>query len=70
MNSIPWSDPIVAEVRAIREQHAAQFEYDLDAIYEDIKAWERASERTFASLPPRSWSPEEAEASPAKPAAG
>jgi len=31
------NDEIIAEVRAIREAHAAKFNYDLDAIYEDIK---------------------------------
>ena len=30
-------DPIVDEVRRIREEHAAQFNYDIDAICEDIR---------------------------------
>ena len=30
-------DEIIAEVRAIREAHAAKFNFDLDAIYDDIK---------------------------------
>lgn len=30
-------DEIIDEVRAIREAHAAKFNFDLDAIYEDIK---------------------------------
>lgn len=31
------NDEIVDEVRAIREAHAAKFNYDLRAIYEDLK---------------------------------
>lgn len=32
-----FEDEIIAEVRAIREAHAAKFNYDLDAIFADIK---------------------------------
>lgn len=46
-------DPIVAEVRKIREAHAAQFNYDLKAIYQDLKQQEKASGRVFVSFPPR-----------------
>jgi hypothetical protein len=31
------NDEIMDEVRAIREAHATKFNFDLDAIYEDIK---------------------------------
>lgn len=31
------NDEIIDEVRAIREAHAAKFNFDLDAILEDIK---------------------------------
>ena len=31
------SDEIIDEVRAIRESHAARFDYNLRAIYEDLK---------------------------------
>ncbi|WP_417909449.1 hypothetical protein [Candidatus Electronema sp. PJ] len=31
------SDEIIDEVRAMREAHAKKFNFDLDAIYEDIK---------------------------------
>ncbi len=31
------NDEIIDEVRATREAHAAKFNFDLDAIYEDIK---------------------------------
>jgi len=48
-----WNDPIVAEVRKVREAHAAEFDYDLDAIFRDPKAKERASSREFVRFPPR-----------------
>lgn len=48
-----WDDPIVAEVRRVREAHAARFNNDLLAIYRDLKAEERKSGREFASYPAR-----------------
>ncbi len=47
------NDPIVAEVRRIRQEHAARFKYDLDLIAKDIKAQEQASGRLYITLPPR-----------------
>ena len=32
-----WHDPIVEEVRKVRQEHAARFNYDLRAIFEDIR---------------------------------
>ena len=46
-----WKDPIVEEVRKIREKHAAKFNYDLDAICRDLKEQERKSGRKVVSLP-------------------
>lgn len=46
-------DPIVQEVRAIREAYARQFNFDLRAIYEDIKEKEKKSGRRVVSFPPR-----------------
>ncbi|MBF0172959.1 MAG: hypothetical protein HQL83_05875 [Magnetococcales bacterium] len=48
-----WKDPIVDEVRKIREEHAARFNYDLDAIYKDLKRLERESGRETVTLKPR-----------------
>jgi len=48
-----WDDPIVAEVRRVREEHAAKFGYDLDAIFRDIKEQERKSGYQFVAFPPR-----------------
>ena len=46
-------DPIVEEIWRIRQEHAAQFNYDLDLIVEDLKAQQRASGRTYVTFPPR-----------------
>ena len=46
-------DPIVSEVRLIREAHAATFNFDLDAIFQDLKEQERRSGATFVRFPPR-----------------
>ena len=46
-------DPIVEEVRALREAHAARFNYDVDAIFDDLKRLERESGWTVVSLEPK-----------------
>jgi hypothetical protein len=43
------NDPIVDEVRRVRETYAAKFNYDLDAIFLDLKEQERRSGLTFVS---------------------
>ncbi len=48
-----WKDAIVEEVRRIRENHAAKFNYDLDAIYHDIKEKEKKSFRKVVSFSPK-----------------
>lgn len=48
-----WEDPIVAEVRAVRDAHARKFNYDLDAIFADIKNSERARQGTSRRHPTR-----------------
>ena len=45
-------DPIV-DVRRVREAHAAMFNYDLDAMYQDIKRDETKSGLKYTSYPPR-----------------
>ncbi|MBI3467881.1 MAG: hypothetical protein HY000_33150 [Planctomycetes bacterium] len=51
------NDPIVDEVRRVRDAHAARFNYDLEAIFQDIKDQERKSGRKFVSFPPRKAEP-------------
>ena len=48
-------DPIVDEVRRIRQEHAARFEYDLRAIFDDLKRTEEARDPRQSPL----WSPPE-----------
>jgi hypothetical protein len=50
-------DPIVAEVRQVREAHAARFNNDLLAIYHDLKVEEQKSGRQFASYSARRTAP-------------
>ena len=51
------NDPIVDEVRRVRDAHAAMFNYDLDAIFRDIKEQEKKSGLKFVSYPPRRTGP-------------
>jgi hypothetical protein len=48
-----WQDPIVAEIRTLREAHAAKFNYDIDAIYQALKADEEKNDHPKASFPPK-----------------
>lgn len=61
-------DPIVDEIRKIRDAHAARFNYDLEAIYRDIKErekeWEKKLGRKFIS-----YAADRAEPTPAIPVA-
>ena len=41
------NDPIIDEVRRVRDAHAARFNYDLDAIFQDIKEREMKSGLKF-----------------------
>jgi hypothetical protein len=54
------NDPIVDEVRRVRDAHAAKFNYDLDAIFQDIKEQEKKSGLKFESYPPRKLEPDPA----------
>ncbi|BDC48700.1 hypothetical protein F183_A10160 [Bryobacterales bacterium F-183] len=44
---------ILRELRQIRDDHAAKFNYNLKAIYGDIKRIEKESGRKFVSFRPR-----------------
>lgn len=48
-----WRDPIVEEIRKIREEHAARFNYDIDAIVADISKRQEEGGYKVVSLPPR-----------------
>ena len=46
-----WQDPIIEELHKFREEHAARFNYDLDAIIKDLQESERLSNRQKVSFP-------------------
>jgi hypothetical protein len=53
---IMWDDPIVSEIRKVRDAHAAKFDYDLRAIYFDMKKKEIESKKKgwkIVSLQPK-----------------
>jgi hypothetical protein len=45
-----WKDEIVEEIHRIREAYAKSFNYDLDAIFEDLRKKEAESGREVVSL--------------------
>lgn len=48
-----WRDPIVEEIRQLRQQYAAQFNHDLKAICQDLRERQKKSGRKVVTLPPR-----------------
>ena len=36
-----WEDPIVEETRRMKDEYASKFNYDLQAIYHDLKELEK-----------------------------
>jgi len=48
-----WEDEIVAEVHRAGEKYVAEHHGDIDEIYLDLKAKERASGRPVVSFPPK-----------------
>ena len=48
-----YSDPVVAEIRAIREEFAARFSYDLNAIFKYAQQRDAEGDRKIIRLPPR-----------------
>lgn len=44
------NDPIVDEIRRVRGEHAARFDYDLWAIFRDIKEQQERSGLKFVSF--------------------
>lgn len=48
-----YTDPIVAEVRRVRDEHARRFNYDIHAICEDIRKAEAACGHPLVRFRPR-----------------
>ncbi|MFZ4526547.1 MAG: hypothetical protein ACOYOE_13710, partial [Chlorobium sp.] len=46
-------DPVVEEIRAHRQAHAARFNYDLAAIFADLVEREKSSSRPVINRPSR-----------------
>ncbi len=46
-------DPIVEETRKLREEYAAQFDHDLDAIFDDIQRRQSMKGKRLVSFPAR-----------------
>lgn len=49
----PQADPIIAEVRSVRDKHAARFGYNVEAIFKDIQGQQAASGRKYVRRPPK-----------------
>ena len=48
-----WEDPIVEEIRKGRLAHAESFNFDVEAIYADIKATEKELGQRVVKLEPK-----------------
>lgn len=59
-------DLIVAEIRKVREAYAAKFNYDLDAIFRDLREKERKRGGELVRLPPKPPTPRVAKSKPVK----
>jgi hypothetical protein len=46
-------NPIIAELRKIRDEHAAKFNYDIDAMFADWRRREKESPEKLASIRPK-----------------
>lgn len=46
-----WQDPILEEIHKIREEHAKAFNYDLEAICDDLRRKQAESNRLIISIP-------------------
>jgi hypothetical protein len=51
VKTMTWIDPIVEEVRRVRDAYAAKFNYELDAIFRDLKEKEERSGHKLVSAP-------------------
>ena len=48
-----WQDPIVAETRALRDEYARQFNYDINDIFKDLMTKQAAHPERVVAFPPR-----------------
>ncbi len=52
-------DPIIEEIWKLREEHAARFNFDVDAIFEDFKRIQKERGLPTVTLPPNRIQPRE-----------
>ena len=45
-----WRDPIVAEVRKVKERLAAKFNHDIDAMFRDLREREKISGHNYVDF--------------------
>jgi len=48
-----FEDPIVNEIRAARQKHAAKFNFDLKKIAQDLREKQKKSKRKVVSYSPK-----------------
>ena len=48
-----WRDPIVEETRKRRDEYAAEFNFNADAIFDDIQKRQREAGKRLVSFPVR-----------------
>lgn len=48
-----YYDPIVEEIQRVRQEYAKKFNYDIDAIVEDIRKKEQQHKDRLVSYPPK-----------------
>lgn len=53
MRERDFQDEIIAEVRKVREELAARFDYDMDRLYKEIKRRESRAERPMLEAAPK-----------------
>ena len=47
------NDPLIAEIRAVRDKYGARFDYDVGAMFRDLRARQDASQRDYVHRPAR-----------------
>ena len=48
-----WKDPVVEEVRAVRDEYSRRFDYDLGKICKDLRRQQEEAESDVVTLPPK-----------------
>ena len=50
MKTKTWESPIVMEVRKVKERLAAKFNYDVDAMFRDLRERQKTSGQRYVDL--------------------